>query len=78
MARPRTRDERDLTPAEARIYWLIVERGLRDREIATETGYTLGSVKQAIAHVLEKIGVRSRVQLAVWHYTVVVGLKARR
>lgn len=82
MARPRIRDERDLTPAdltpaEARIYRLIVERGLRDQEIAKEIGYTVGSVRQAATRVLEKVGVQSRVQLVVWHYTVLVGLKAR-
>ena len=58
----------DLTPAEHRLYLLIVEGGLRDREISTKTGFTYGSVKTIIHRILEKKGCSGRVELVVKHW----------
>ena len=58
----------DLTPAEQRIYRLIVEQGLRDREIAKETGLSLRTVKWTIHQLLQKKGAASRLDLAVKHW----------
>ncbi len=45
-----------------------VARGLTNSEIAAELFVSLGTVKAHIAHLMEKIHARNRVELVIWAY----------
>jgi DNA-binding CsgD family transcriptional regulator len=51
-----------LTPAEAEVV-AYAARGLTNREIAATLGKSSGTVKNQLARVYEKLGVRSRLHL---------------
>lgn len=53
-----------LTPREAEIV-LLVEQGLRNRDIAENLGIQVGTVKIHLKHIFEKTGVRGRYGLAL-------------
>jgi DNA-binding NarL/FixJ family response regulator len=54
-----------LTQREYQIVALIVE-GRSNREIATQLGLSAQTVKNQLSVILDKLGVTSRVQLAVY------------
>jgi len=54
----------DLTPREREVAGLV-ERGLRNREIAHNLGIQTGTVKIHLKHIFEKTGVRGRYGLAL-------------
>ena len=54
-----------LTPREHQIVALVVE-GRSNREIATRLGLSPQTVKNQLSVILDKLGVTSRVQLAVY------------
>jgi RNA polymerase sigma factor (sigma-70 family) len=60
-----------LTPREQEVLQLLV-RGLTNKEIAAEMHYSVGTVKNAVQRVIEKLGVSDRTQAAV--YAVRAGL----
>lgn len=58
----------NLTEREKVIYNLLVERGLKDTEIAMHIGGTANSVKQTIAIILEKMFAKNRLDLVLQHW----------
>src|SRR3970282_2300443 len=54
-----------LTPREQEVLNLLV-RGLTNKEIATEMHYSVGTVKNVVQRVIEKLGVSDRTQAAVF------------
>lgn len=54
----------DLTPRERQVLELV-ERGMKNREIARELGIRPGTVKIHLKHIFEKTGVRGRYGLAL-------------
>lgn len=63
---PRTEpDFRSLTPREKEILRLIAD-GLSNKMIARELDITEGTVKVHVKHLLKKLNLRSRVEVAVW------------
>lgn len=62
-----------LSPREQEVLTLVVE-GLTNREIATELGIAVNTVRNHVRSILEKLDVRNRVQAAV--YAVRAGLVA--
>lgn len=64
-----------LSPRERDVLRLIV-RGLSNKEIAREMNYSLGTVKNMVHRILEKLGAADRTQAAV--YAVRAGLEPHR
>lgn len=64
-ARPRDPDQAGLTEQERRIVELIAD-GRSNKLIARELDITEGTVKVHVKHLLRKLGLRSRVEVAVW------------
>ena len=62
-----------LSPREQEVLTLVVE-GLTNREIATDLGIAVNTVRNHVRSILEKLDVRNRVQAAV--YAVRAGLVA--
>jgi DNA-binding NarL/FixJ family response regulator len=60
-----------LTPREREVLGRLA-RGLTTKEIAAEMHYSVGTVKNAVQHIIEKLGVSDRTQAAV--YAVRAGL----
>jgi PAS domain S-box-containing protein len=54
-----------LTPREQEVLQLLV-RGLTNKEIASEMHYSMGTVKNVVQRVIEKLGVSDRTQAAVY------------
>jgi PAS domain S-box-containing protein len=54
-----------LTPREQEVLQLLV-RGLTNKEIAAEMHYSVGTVKNVVQRVIEKLGVSDRTQAAVY------------
>jgi len=54
-----------LTPREQEVLQLLV-RGMTNKEIASEMHYSLGTVKNVVQRVIEKLGVSDRTQAAVY------------
>jgi two-component system nitrate/nitrite response regulator NarL len=63
--RPKRPDQAGLTPREEEILALIA-RGNSNKLIARELDLTVGTVKVHVKHVLKKLGLRTRVEAAVW------------
>jgi DNA-binding CsgD family transcriptional regulator len=63
-ARTRTGRWESLTPAERRVAWLVAE-GISNPEIARRLGISARTVQTHVSHALEKLGVTSRVELAL-------------
>ena len=55
---------RKLTPRERRVLELLA-RGLSNKEIAQEMRYSVGTIKNVVAHVFDKLGVPDRTQAAI-------------
>jgi DNA-binding CsgD family transcriptional regulator len=53
-----------LTPAERRVAWLVAE-GISNPEIARRLGISARTVQTHVSHALVKLGVTSRVELAL-------------
>jgi DNA-binding NarL/FixJ family response regulator len=64
---PRPRGDRD-SPLSQREFEVAacVARGLTNREIAAELVIADGTVASHIVHILAKLGLASRTQVAVW------------
>ena len=58
------RSRSNLTPREAQIVELV-EKGLRNKEIANSLGIQTGTVKIHLKHIFEKTGCRGRYGLAL-------------
>jgi DNA-binding CsgD family transcriptional regulator len=54
-----------LTPRERQVA-VLVARGLRNRDIADQLGMQPKTAERHVGHLLEKLGMSSRVQVAVW------------
>ena len=63
--RPRTAEDAQLTEQELRILELIAG-GLSNKQIGKELDIAEGTVKVHVKHLLRKLGLRSRVEAAVW------------
>jgi two-component system nitrate/nitrite response regulator NarL len=63
--RPKSTEEAQLTDQEQRILDLIAS-GLSNKQIGKELDITEGTVKVHVKHMLRKLGLRSRVEAAVW------------
>ncbi|HWF12033.1 MAG TPA: response regulator transcription factor [Bryobacteraceae bacterium] len=64
MERPGNTRRSQLTPREIEVADLV-EKGLRNRDIATNLGIQTGTVKIHLKHIFEKTGVRGRYGLAL-------------
>jgi two-component system nitrate/nitrite response regulator NarL len=64
-AGPRHPDTAGLTPREREILDLIA-RGCSNKLIARELDVAVGTVKVHVKHLLKKLGLKSRVEAAVW------------
>ncbi|MDO4259004.1 MAG: response regulator transcription factor [Actinomycetaceae bacterium] len=56
---------------------ILVAEGLVNNEIADELGISLATVKTHVAHLLDKFGVRNRIQLAVEVHSAFPDLRGR-
>jgi DNA-binding NarL/FixJ family response regulator len=65
MSRSARKSGRELTPRELEIAALIAE-GLSNAEIAERLVLSRGTVGNHLGHMLRALGVRNRVQIAVW------------
>ncbi len=54
-----------LSPRERQVLGLLVE-GLTNKEIAQQMHYSVGTVKNVVQRVIEKLGVSDRTQAAVY------------
>ncbi len=57
----------DISEREQDIISLVAE-GLNNREIAEKLYLSEGTVRNYLSHILEKLGLRDRTQLAVFYY----------
>jgi DNA-binding NarL/FixJ family response regulator len=55
----------ELTPREREVAALIT-RGYTNRQIASELVLAVGTVERHIANILNKLGLHTRAQVAVW------------
>ena len=62
---PRDPDQADLTPREREILALIA-KGWSNKLIARELDLAVGTVKVHVKHILKKLGLKTRVEAAVW------------
>jgi two-component system nitrate/nitrite response regulator NarL len=62
---PRRPDQAGLTPREDEILGLIA-KGYSNKLIARDLDLTVGTVKVHVKHLLRKLGLRTRVEAAVW------------
>lgn len=62
---PTTLDQADLTPREREILNLIAQ-GWSNKLIARELDLAVGTIKVHVKHILKKLGLKSRVEAAVW------------
>ena len=63
--RPRRPDQADLTPREDEILGLIA-KGYSNKLIARDLDLTVGTVKVHVKHLLRKLRLKTRVEVAVW------------
>ena len=56
----------ELTPRERQVVSYVAE-GLSNREIAARLSISQRTVDSHVQHAIDKLGVRSRAQLAAWH-----------
>jgi DNA-binding NarL/FixJ family response regulator len=68
MSRPSTKEALPLSPQQERVLELIVD-GLTNREIGEKLNLAEKTVKNYVSAILDKLGVRSRTQAAVYRAT---------
>ena len=61
-----------LTKSEQTIYNLLVDVGMRTKDIAKKLGYTSKTLENKIGSILRKNGVGSQKELIVKHYTEII------
>lgn len=61
-----------LTTSEQEIYDLLVNQGMRSRDIAHYLGYTSRTLENKISSILHKKGVTSQKELIVKHYKNII------
>lgn len=61
-----------LTMSEQAIYNLLVNEGMRTRDIANKLGYTSRTIETKINTICEKKGVTTQKELIVKHYTDII------
>ena len=61
-----------LTKSEQTIYNLLVDVGMRTKDIAKKLGYTSKTLENKIGSILRKKGVGSQKELIVNHYTEII------
>lgn len=66
--------EEILSERERELVGLVAE-GLSNREIAGRMCLSEGTVRNYLSNILDKLGLRDRTQLAVWHYRGGLGQK---
>ena len=57
--------EPQLTPRQEDVVRLVAQ-GKKNREIAEELGLSIESIKTYVARIREKLGLATKVQLAIW------------
>jgi two-component system, NarL family, nitrate/nitrite response regulator NarL len=62
---PRSADQPRFTPREKEVLDLIAE-GLNNKQIARRLDLSEGTVKVHVKHLLKKLGLRSRLEAALW------------
>lgn len=62
---PKDPDQSDLTPREREILDLLAQ-GWSNKLIARELDIAVGTIKVHVKHILKKLGLKSRVEAAVW------------
>lgn len=66
-----------LTTSEQAIYNLLVNKGMRTKDIAKILGYTFGTLENKISSILQKKQVSTQKELIVKHYTEIIKEFAR-
>ena len=66
-----------LTTSEQVIYDLLVNEGMRTKDIAKKLNYTFGTLENKISLILQKKQVTSQKELIVKHYTEIIKEFAR-
>ena len=66
-----------LTTSEQAIYNLLVNEGMRTKDIAKTLGYTTRSLEIKMGVILQKAQVKSQKELIVKHYTEIIKEFAR-
>ena len=61
-----------LTTSEQTIYNLLVNDGMRTKDIARKLGYTSKTLDNKIGSILHKKGVGSQKELIIKHYTDII------
>lgn len=61
-----------LTMGEQAIYDLLVNEGMRTRDIARKLGYTSRTIETKIGTICEKKGVATQKELIVKHYKEII------
>lgn len=61
-----------LTKSEQVIYDLLVNEGMRTKDIAEKLGYTSGTLENKIAFILQKKDVTTQKELIVKHYKEII------
>lgn len=61
-----------LTTSEQAIYDLLVNEGMRTRDIARKLGYTSRTIETKIDTICEKKGVATQKELIVKHYKEII------
>ena len=62
----------NLTTSEQTIYDLLVNEGMRTRDIASKLGYTSRTIETKINTICEKKGVTTQKELIVKHYKDII------
>ncbi len=62
----------NLTTSEQTIYNLLVNEGMRTRDIASKLGYTSRTIETKINTICEKKGVATQKELIVKHYKDII------
>ena len=62
----------NLTTSEQTIYDLLVNEGMRTRDIASKLGYTSRTIETKIKTICEKKGVTTQKELIVKHYKDII------
>ena len=61
-----------LTTSEQAIYNLLVNEGLRNKDIAKKLGYASGTIDNKVAIIKQKKGVTTLTELIIKHYKEII------